>query len=277
MSVSWRVSLVTPTDAKVMLSQMYKKQRPVSKPHVDKIAQDIKAGRFLLSPDAVVRLKSGEYVNGQHRLLAIVKTGIAAEMVISEGWPDGTYEIMDSGIRRKLAHRVEFPWMASRNSAVGMVRMAATVPVFYTSKISERTVVAAAAVCEPHFEKAAHLLKKHKSFTAPIGAAFARAIMNGVHHSTVDRFADVLAQPALSNGPHESAAILLHQRLNEGLWNGEQRRFQLYQMATRAVQLFASESPAKLLKSHEQDIYPRPQELVAVVVESTASDEKVAA
>ena len=262
MKITHEVCLVGPTMARTMLDCMDKRQRPISGKHVDKIASDMAAERFMLSPDPIVQMENGKYANGQHRLLAIVKTGRTVSMVVSSGWPVSTYEIMDSGIRRKLQHRVTLPWLSGRNSVIGMVRVAATIPDWHMSKLSEQAVVAVAIAGENYFEPIAAMLTRHSRMVSAVGAALARASMNGVPLEMLARFADVFLQPQISDGPTESAAVLLNARALGGKYRGETQRATLYQVATRCVELFVEGATIKLIKGHERDIYPRPDWLI---------------
>lgn len=264
-------------DAKIateMLAEMFDGQRRVSDQHVDKLAQDMRNGKWSLSPDPIVRASSGKYINGQHRLRAVVRSGVSVTMLVSEGWPESTYQVMDCGKKRILMDRVSLPWMKRSNSVSAMVRMAATCPAVAYSRISEQTVVAVAVTYGDVFEFLADGVMRNKRITAPIGAAMARAIIAGMPQSTAQRFGEVFLSPSLSDGPHESAAVALYERLNGEGWSGERRRIDCYQIATRAVQLFAMGGTQKLLKTHTSDLFPRPNEMVEMVaIHSTTENE----
>jgi hypothetical protein len=65
---------------------------------------------------------TGKLLDGQHRLMAIVKSGIPAVMSVSLGLTDKSFQAMDCGIPRRISDRVEFdkqnPQRNSKLSAV---------------------------------------------------------------------------------------------------------------------------------------------------------------
>ena len=97
--------LVTPEMALAWLTEMpYRGQRAVRQHRVDELAEEMRQGRFRLSTIDIRRVGpkgSGQryLINGQHRLLAIVESGIAQMMVVIES--DGR---QPGRRRRRLRH-----------------------------------------------------------------------------------------------------------------------------------------------------------------------------
>lgn len=120
-AITTGIRYVTPDEAKQMLSNLYHRQRPLNRGHMLRVSADMAEGRFQLCPDPVVILRDGRVVNGQHRLRAIVESGTTQAMMVSCGWEEGVYDIMDAGLRRALSLRVEQPWLRHKNG-IGAVR-----------------------------------------------------------------------------------------------------------------------------------------------------------
>lgn len=71
--------------------------------HFSKILQ---LGEWDLTGDAIVFDDQGVLINGQHRLTAIVVTGIPARLLILRGVPSSAQEVMDQGLSRNLGDQL---------------------------------------------------------------------------------------------------------------------------------------------------------------------------
>ena len=90
---------ITPELASDWLANKWKAQRNVRLGFVKKLASDMRAGRFLLSPDAIVRVK-GMLANGQHRLSAVIESGKPQSFLVMETNDEELYKVIDCGLKR---------------------------------------------------------------------------------------------------------------------------------------------------------------------------------
>lgn len=88
--------LVNPAKAREWLGKMGK-NRNVSWSHVRKLAQMMSNGRWVFNGQAVIFSETGELLDGQHRLQAIIMSGVEIPMQITYGVSDhrafGTYDV----------------------------------------------------------------------------------------------------------------------------------------------------------------------------------------
>lgn len=89
---------ITPEMAKAML-QKNTKNRPVRSSQVKRLAQEIIDGRWKVNGDTI-RFEEDVLVDGQHRLLAIVKAGKAIETLVVEGLETNVFQTIDIGVKR---------------------------------------------------------------------------------------------------------------------------------------------------------------------------------
>lgn len=87
---------ITPELAEQYLAKNMK-NRNVSKNRVLVYASDMKEGRWQLNPQAIVFSESGELIDGQHRLQAVITSGCTVEMLVMHGAPNESRDIIDSG------------------------------------------------------------------------------------------------------------------------------------------------------------------------------------
>ena len=94
--------LVTPELARQFLEKN-DGNRVVRPRTVDTYAQNMKDGEFLFSESMICISPEDKLLNGQHRLLAIVKSGVSVYMTLAYGVPETAYAYMDTGSKRTSA------------------------------------------------------------------------------------------------------------------------------------------------------------------------------
>jgi|GEM_PF-2565914 len=106
---------ITLTRAKGLLSLNYEGQRNLRPTRVDQFCGILRRGLWIESGEPIIIDWFGNLINGQHRLAAIVKTGITAKIDITYGVPPKAFDVIDTGAVRALYDilPVEFPKQVS--------------------------------------------------------------------------------------------------------------------------------------------------------------------
>lgn len=94
---------ITPQEAKLWLDTKNSRNRPISENAVAKYTQQIKDGNWVDNGQAFIFGTSGQLLNGQHRLLAIVRANKAVEATITYGVDDAAFDTIDDCNTRSLA------------------------------------------------------------------------------------------------------------------------------------------------------------------------------
>lgn len=76
------VQVITPSMAKSMLENN-KANRPISKSDVSRYARDMKSGNWVLTHQGILVGKDGALIDGQHRLMAVVTSGVALKFSVT--------------------------------------------------------------------------------------------------------------------------------------------------------------------------------------------------
>lgn len=102
---------ITPEIAKEILEKNHS-NRTIRKSHVDRYARDMIAGKWQMNGEPIQIGENGTLKNGQHRLTAIIKTGIPVNMLVVTGVPEdvNTY---DTGAKRSHVDLARFDGMDS--------------------------------------------------------------------------------------------------------------------------------------------------------------------
>lgn len=116
------VRQVTPEQAALWLTANTS-NRPMRKRRVELLAHDITAGTFTLTPDAIAFNRDGTLINGQHRLAAVVKAGVAVPLIVAYGLPDEAYDATDDGLKRSLGDSLRRRGVLSANQVAAVVNL----------------------------------------------------------------------------------------------------------------------------------------------------------
>lgn len=100
-----REVVITPEYAEELL-KMNINNRAVRTKKVAELAEVMKKGEWELSNDAIVVSEGNILLNGQHRLMAVVKSGVACPFILYTGAEDSSFDIMDTPIVRRVADAI---------------------------------------------------------------------------------------------------------------------------------------------------------------------------
>lgn len=90
---------ITPEVAKSYLQHNHK-NRPLNQARINYYADQMGKGAWKLNGEAICFDVSGNLVNGQHRLEAIVKANVPVEMLVCRNVDEGSFRTYDSGANR---------------------------------------------------------------------------------------------------------------------------------------------------------------------------------
>lgn len=91
--------LITPTEAKKILLQNTCNRR-LRNHHVDKLAKEMIHKKWKKTGVTIQISESGRLLDGQHRLHAVLRSGISTEFIVIRGVPDESNDVIDTGVRR---------------------------------------------------------------------------------------------------------------------------------------------------------------------------------
>jgi len=94
-----QIETITPSVAKTYLGKNYN-NRNLAKNHVAFLKSELIAGNYKLNGQSIVLGKSGRLLDGQHRLTAVVETGIPIQSVVMHDVEEDTFATIDTGKAR---------------------------------------------------------------------------------------------------------------------------------------------------------------------------------
>lgn len=97
-----KIQLITPEIAAAYL-EMNVGNRPARIKAVQGLAQAIKRGEWLLTPQGISFSTEGRLLDGQHRLMAVVESGVSVEMLVYTNVDPEAFMVMDRGTARTIS------------------------------------------------------------------------------------------------------------------------------------------------------------------------------
>jgi len=114
-TTSWE--FVTPEMAKDWQSRGVERERKIRHHRVESLKADMNAGRFVPSPNGLAFDSDGNRIDGQHRLEAIIQSGVGQLLLVTRGLKPEWREVIDSGLVRSLPDAVSETWINTTTTA----------------------------------------------------------------------------------------------------------------------------------------------------------------
>lgn len=150
-----KIQSISPKDAVLWLDTKNGHNRPISQTTVERYTQEIKAGRWKVNGQPIIFGKSGQLLNGQHRLKAVVAANKAIETLIVWGVEDNTFDTIDDGNKRSLGDVFAVSGEVHPNLLSAGVRF---LWVYATGQVATRDLRKGTIATKPILEET---LKKH--------------------------------------------------------------------------------------------------------------------
>lgn len=91
---------------------------------VRQIASDIVCGRWLLTPQTVSIASDGRLLDGQHRLMAVIKSGEAVQMMLATNCPIECFTAIDTGQSRTPGDILRIEGVRNATTVGSIIRLA---------------------------------------------------------------------------------------------------------------------------------------------------------
>lgn len=133
--------LITPELARQWLDKHNGHNRKASLSHIGFLANQMKAGKWMDTGDSIKFAENGDLLDGQHRLMAIVKSGISIEQVVAREIQNEAFQVIDTGKLRSGADTLHVS--AIFNAPMGVLQsLAGAVRIMIGASASNAEILA---------------------------------------------------------------------------------------------------------------------------------------
>lgn len=262
-----QIMKITPDIATDWLADKWGEQRGIRDGHVNRLALDMEAGRFVVSPDAILRVK-GKLANGQHRLSAVVKTGKAQSFLVMESNDEQLYKVIDAGLKRTVGDAlIGAPYHAVLPSIARWVQMYYAKMIMQSSRgasdmangvqPTQRMLI---EFCQEHqalLSEAATFVNpfyaKTKLMPQSIGGAI--YVLASIHTGNVDK-AKAFIEQVYDGGPSNSASDLRNRLISNKGSKAKVTLGYIFGITVKAFKSFCNGTRPAVLKWSKDEEFP---------------------
>lgn len=178
--------MMTPELAKTYL-ELNTRNRSISQNHVKFLSREMQAGRWKLNGDTICLSKT-RLIDGQHRLLAIIDSGMAFPMLVIEELEDEVFDTKDFGRKRSPA---DVLFIKGEVNCTTLAASVIFVDRYMTGQFEKSRRAYSAVAIEELLERYGDGLRKSVSFCRKIGTKklVSDSMMAGLHYifSNIDQ------------------------------------------------------------------------------------------
>lgn len=257
------VEMITPNKAEQILRLHNKLNRNLRQRIVKKYAKDMLDGNWQLTHQGIAFYFNGTLADGQHRLAAIVLSGVDIQMSVTRGLPLESGKGVDIHAQRALQDVLRIggapPWINQAAVAVARALLSKFDKIKDTPSASTIEDYLLANEDAVKFGLSLVSTKRRGVTSACLTACYVCAYSAGEDSDRIAKFAEIMVS-GMADGPGDSAAIRLREQLinNTAAWAGGLERHDSSKKAQRAIHAFVRHQSLGKLQAQEKLIYPTP-------------------
>jgi hypothetical protein len=234
---------ITPEMAKKWLNKNNIQNRPISFATVDKYATDMINGKWSLTHQGIGFYRSGNFADGQHRLMAIVKANCTIQMLVTFDIEDEASTDIDGVKPRTVVDQLNISgttWI--KNKHTSMIRLLINVKYNnFKSNLSAHEMLRIAVFLKKNLVYAANNFKTTKKgiSSSIVLSAVAMAHLNGVDENRLADFCRILYSGVIDS-TDDTSAIRLRDYLTsiQGNHDIAKQRKDVFLKVQRAIKAF---------------------------------------
>lgn len=169
---------ITP-DVATKYLEMNVHNRPIHQRQVEFLAEEIKQDRWKMNGSTIVFNKEGTLIDGQHRLWAVITSGLPIKILVCRGAEEGSFATIDTGIARTAG---DVLGIAGEKNPAKLAAAARFLMVYQTKFQYDRKKIANSKVIEvvkanPGLEDSVEFIRRAKG-----AKMVSSAVASGLHY-----------------------------------------------------------------------------------------------
>lgn len=254
---------ITPAMALDWLENANVRNRPLSEDHVNKLARDMKNGKWKISHEGIAFDPHGILLDGQHRLWAIVESQVSIDMLVFFNVPQDSVMVINGGRVRTV---VDVLKLANRDGQLTS---------HHTSTL-RRMLGGGGKAPRLTPQETSDLLAEHREAVdfavTHLSRCRAKGICNATTRAVIARawyaadpemlihFCQLLTSGIISNIPAATVMVTLRQYLSTNSGDSDASHREKYSRVSRALVAFLRGEPLVKLVPTTKEYFPLPQQ-----------------
>lgn len=241
--------------------------RPVNDRQVDSLAADMKAGRWIPGANMIGFDIDGRLTNGQHTLMAIIKSGCTILNLVARGLDPDVFKVTDVGKNRSAGVIAGIAGVHNSNGVMAIVtahllfRSGAGKYVPSHSSIQNVSVAARMEIAEKNIDKLQEAYRLSRAAWDSCNV-IVPSILGGLYFSVVDRHPEAALAfvKGLGTGEnltaHDPRLVLRNRLLERKIKVAKERTELLYVFHAKAWNAFVEGRSIKVIKHSVDNTMP---------------------
>ena len=254
---------MTPEKAKELLD-INVRNRSINQRLVNRIAGDISKGNWQVNGETIKVSSTNKLLDGQHRLSAIIKSGMPCHLWVVEGLDDNCHATIDSGLSRGAHHILQIENIQNASllaSTIALIKKIEKQNISNSKRASNIDILDNYKKDPEGLDAAARFITGRSWLRRYAGNSIACAcyyVASKLSESQASEFFEKLSSGAgLSEGSPILACrnYLIKQRMNRGIAEvGRKIKFQTYQVIAKCWNAYREGNQLSriLLRSNDQ-------------------------
>lgn len=235
--------------------------RPISSRYIDGLVQVMKAGKFDISHQGIAFDVDGNLVDGQHRLTAVMKSGVTIPMFVTTNLPKKSLLSIDSGYKRTYLQNKLLLGVDMHPAIPAAARAMLTSDLYKRHSIPNTTLddivhkhqEALNFAVNAFFSESCEPALRVATMLAVVARAYYTADLN-----RLKQFVKILVTGVTANQEDLAAIRLRDYRLLNAV-SGLTERWDLYKKAESALNSFLMKKTINRLDSAKEELFPIPE------------------
>jgi hypothetical protein len=243
---------VTPEIANKLL-QRNLNNRNLSDRLVSKYEQDMRGGNWTITHQGIAFYEDGTLADGQHRLAAIIRSGVPISMYVTRGLKREQAINIDMNRPRSVIDGIKIgelsDWIEARHITMCGV-------ITHPKRLSTNEMVDFLERIKPSAQFVTEVFASNRRYLTPsvIHAGLCIAHHNGEKPALLARFSDVLAT-GVAEHQSERVAILAREAFFHNINNGAADKKEKYLKMQKAIYAYCHGETIKRLTIPKEEIY----------------------
>lgn len=252
---------VTPETAAEWLLDHNKNNRKIRATRVTAYARDMRSGDWMATHEAIAFNCDGTLIDGQHRLEAVIESGIPGWFLVFHGVPKAVARVIDSNATRSASDALKI--VHGKDATARDVTVA---KIIYRGGRNKMYAPTRSEALEMYskYESAVNTVSSmfegpstHIAIS-PVMGVIGRALLSGVSETKLRKFASVLVS-GVSEEPKDAWIVKLRDRLLAPQRTGNHRhRATIYDVTAFALRAWLDGKLPVLLTPASKELFPIP-------------------
>jgi hypothetical protein len=261
-----RIETITPKKAEAYLNTN-RSNRKLRDGVVERYADDMAKGRWTRCPAPICFYDDGDVADGQHRLWAIVESGVPQSFPVARGFTREDGLNIDTGLNRSIIDNAKISGADTNLSRQLLTTARAITEGAHSS--GSKSNSAKLAQLDDHRDASMWASSNVRRFrylcSAPVLGAVGRAWYAETDKVRLKRFCTVLADGFMTDQSESSAVALRNYLISRGNVASTSAQWtDTFLKVQNAINYFMRGKPLTVIKGVKEEAYPLPKKRAAV-------------